>query len=61
MSDELMPQTQAQPAWTDKFVKNLSKSRLSKIFGAQMTFLAFKDNLKPWNSFFNPVMFSKPT
>jgi hypothetical protein len=26
-----------------------------------MTFNAFKDNLKPWTTFANPMQFSKPT
>ena len=46
--------------WTETLTKQLSKSRLGKIFAAKQTFMAFRDNLQPWSSFLNPSSFCSP-
>ena len=61
MSEQNLMPPAAQPKWTENLTKQFAKSRFAKIFSAEMTFMAFKDNLQPWGTFFNPAQFSKPS
>jgi hypothetical protein len=39
---------------------SLMTSKLGLALSTDLTFKSFKDNIKPWRTFFNPADFSKP-